>query len=454
VSSIQTYSDETGNYITGFGISTKLNDALWTIDRETGHNLVKQWPGHHFAIIPELINKPIRLGGGGHYWGNDTYEDLLKGYEKHSHGIITKLRGPFYYNDGTDDYRYNFDIKLRDSKAASALREHGQNTWVPFAISPHIWPISGPDTGYTNWKPIGAALVIRGAYGDESTINKLCTGTEKQCDEHFSVAGSTVATQEHNIMVMNKMNTDLEKLVSPTLCPTEDSEMAKIISSYVSKSASTKIEMEGKNPDASTGSAIGPPVVTNLTPDKTTSTTTTNPTVDSQTSIINSPKESTTVFTVERGAQLEKENADLKKAVTELKNKDKLNTINTMFVKIKDEKLKQQLVEKYMKYDNVDQIRDIVSELYPIFKSSDEEVQKDKEEEEGDTSNEEEQPQASKAKKNKSKAGSSILTPESALPSGESNTENNNTESKAASTTVPNKAKEIVDFLNSGGRFY
>lgn len=143
---IESYSEETGNYIKGFLIGTKLNDANWKINKQTGHDLIKKFEGTDFAIIPHLLNTPLSKGGGGHYFGQDTPEDLKRGYAENSHGKYHKILGPYSYNDGTDDYWYSAIIKLRDSKAASELVKHGKETWVPYSVSPHIWPKAGPDS--------------------------------------------------------------------------------------------------------------------------------------------------------------------------------------------------------------------------------------------------------------------------------------------------------------------
>lgn len=440
-------SDETGHYITGFGISTKPADGYWSIDRETGHQIIPKFEGHHFAIIPELINTPIRLGGGGHYWGNDTLEDLLRGYERHSHGIITNLRGPFYYNDGTQDYRYDFDIKLRDSAAASALMEHGSNTWVPFSISPHIFHGPNARPPYKVWEPVGTALVIKGGFGPESVIRKLCTGTELQCKQSLAASTAQDNINSETIYVMDKQ-------LQP--CKLEDAKLAEIISSYVSKSASTKIDMPDKPADTTSTA----PIVTELrasTPkvDVVETTNKSNPTVESQQSVTTGGRQTQKLYTPEEFEEVQKRLAKVEEDNTNLRNKDKLNTLNTLFAKVKDPNKKKELIEKYMKFENVDEIRDIIGEVYPVLRSSEEPENEDESEQEGEPRNEEGAQKASKTKTEKgSKAGSTrILTPDSSIP----NQETGEGQSKAGSTTAaapPNKAKEIADFINSGGRFY
>jgi len=390
---IQSYSNDEGHFITGFLIGTKLNDARWAINKTTGHDHVKKFVGTDFAIIPELINKPLSEGGGGHYFGQDTREDLLKGYADNSHGKITRVKGPYSYNDGTDDYYYNFDIKLRDSKAASVLLENGASTWVPYSVSPHIWPLEGPDDNFTRWDPIGVALVIKGAYGPQAVISKMCKGTATQCEK--SMAGST--------------------------CEEKDQQLAQIITSLVSKSASIPHTMpEGNKADASST-----PVVTTLTADVAKP----NATVNAQEAITNA--QITKVVTPEQHTELEKKFLEQEKIITELKNKDKLNTLNNLLSKSKDEKANEELIKKYSKFENVDQIKEIINDWFPVLKASEQEEEKKEEPEE-----------AEKQQAKKGKAASLPKEPE--LPKED-------TESKAASVPV-NKIKVMHDFFNSGGR--
>jgi hypothetical protein len=388
---IQSYQNEDGQFITGFLIGTKPNEARWQISKRTGHQLVQKFVGKDFAIIPELINKPLSEGGGGHYFGQDTKEDLLKGYAENSHGKYTRVKGPYSYNDGSDDYYYNFDIKLRDSKAASALLEHGSKTWVPYSHSPHIWPLAGPDDDIYDWEPIGGALVIKGAYGPQAVISKLCKGTSAQC----------------------------EKSLGASTCEKEDTEIAEIISSLVSKSASSQISMP-ENKDSAT------PQITTLS----TEVVKPNATVNAQEAITNSAI-LTKVVTPEQFAEAEKRNQELEKQVTQLLNDKKMNTLNNMFAKVKDEKAKEELIKEYSKSDNVDQLKQFIDKVYPILRASEEEEKKEDEGEKPDV-------------KAKEKSKSASLPKEPELPKEE-------TESKAASVPV-NKLQEILRFQMSGGR--
>jgi len=403
---IQSYANEEGHFITGFLIGTKPNEARWRISKRTGHEMVQKFIGRDFAIIPELIKTPLSQGGGGHYFGQDTKEDLLKGYAEHSHGKYVRVKGPYSYNDGSDDYYYNFDVKLRDSKAAAALQQHGADTWVPFSHSPHIWPLAGPDDDIYDWEPIGGALVIKGAYGPQAVISKLCKGTAAQCEKSLGAAT--------NKEIIHEM----------------DTEIADFISSLVSKSASSQhIMTENKE--------ISAPVVTNLTAEVAKP----NTTVDSQTAITNA--QLTRVVTAEEFQASEKEKAELKKQVTQLLN-DKRNTELTNalidFAGVTDEKRKAAFIEKWFKKEvDITILRefynDIKTEIAERRKRASEagEEEKEEEKEEG------EKPTTATAKKSK---GAS-LPPEPSLPKAE-------TESSRTASIPVNKAKVIGNFMVGG----
>jgi hypothetical protein len=423
---IKTYVNEDGeHFITGFLIGTKYNEARWKINKKTAHNLVQKFIGRDFAIIPELIQTPLSQGGGGHYFGQDTKEDLLRGYAENSHGKYVKIKGPYSYNDGTDDFFYNFDAKLRDSKAAAALYENGAKTWIPFAHSPHIWPIAGPDHDITDWEPIGGALVIKGAYGPMAVISKHCKGTSAACEK--SLGASPVPTTS-----MTFAETETRGYDHPSLCEKKDAEMADFISSLVSKSASSQTYMvENKEAPA--------PVVTELS-----KTTTAIPeakpnpitTIDTQAAISNAP--ATKIVTAEESAALEKRLAELEKANAALV-KDKKETQLTSLVidlgGITDEKQKKEFVEKWFKKE-ID--AEILREFYNDILAAKAERRK-KASEQGEPE-EDEKDEGEKPLKAKGKAGSLPREPD--IP-------NKVTESKAAS--VPeSKAKTIAAFLFGG----
>ena len=401
----RSWSNESGHYIECYGIGTKYNEAKWKINKETGHEKVQKFPGHHFAVIPELIQKPLSQGGGGHYFGLDTKDDLLRGYAANSHGVIERLKGPYSYNDGTDDYFYNFVIKLRDSKAAAALIEHGANTWVPYSVSPHIWPISGPDNDIQDWEPIGAALVIKGAYGPQAIISKMCKGTAVQCEKSL---GASSADMMYKTTSKGQVYLDIRS---------DDDKIAEIISSLVGKAASSPHTMPEGNKD----SVTTPQVTTLVEVAKP------NATVNSQELITNA--QITKVVTPEQFAEAEKRNQELEKQVTELRNKDKLNTLNNILIKVKDDKAKEEFVKKWSKHDNVDQLKEFLTEVYPLIRAS-----------------EEEQKPAEENKEEPKKGKAASLPKEPELPKEETTAE-----SKAASVPV-NKLREIHNFFMSGGR--
>lgn len=404
---IETYSDETGDYVKGFLIGTKLNDANWRINKATGHDLIKKFEGTDFAIIPSLLNTPLSQGGGGHYFGQDTLEDLKRGYAENSHGKYHKVLGPYSYNDGTDDYWYNTIIKLNNSKAASELVKHGKDTWIPYSISPHVWPKAGPDNDIYDWEPIGGALVIKGAYGPQAVISKLCKGTAAACEKSLGASGH------------KEIGLVLNEIAKP--CEQKDTELAQIISSLVSKSANSPHIMP-ETKDATT------PVVTTLTAEVAKP----NATVNAQEAITNA--QVTKIVTPEQFAEAEKRNAELEKQVKQLLEDKKLNTLNNLLVNVKDQKVKEEFVKKWSKNDNVDQLKEFLTEVYPILRASeqDEEEKPAAEEDNG------EKP----LKAGKGKAAS--LPAEPAIPKEEQ-------ESKTASIPV-NKNLEIIRFQRSGGR--
>ena len=209
----------------------------------------------------------------------------------------------------------------------------------------------------------------------------------------------------------------LNEIAKP--CEQKDTELAQIISSLVSKTASSPHTMTESKDSAST------PVVTTLTAEVAKP----NATVNAQEAITSA--QLTKIVTPEQFAEAEKKNIELEKIVTELKNKDKLNTLNNILLKVKDEKAKEELIKKYSKHDNVDQIKEIINDFLPILKASEEEEKPA--EEEGDKP---------KVEQKKSKGAS--LPAEPVIPKEDN-------ESKAASVPV-NKTLEILRFQRSGGR--
>ena len=181
---------EDGYLIETFLISTKPNLAGWCVPK---HDNIQQWVGHNFVMIPEKIfdlneKQPGHVAGG-------TYEEQMKEIERHSHGKITKVKGPYPYNDGTDDVYYNAVVRLNDSLSAAALMENGSKTWTKFAVSPSIWRDEGTEDNVTKYRPMGLFLVIDGAYGKKAVIERMCQGSELKCGTALSAA---ILNLDHN----------------------------------------------------------------------------------------------------------------------------------------------------------------------------------------------------------------------------------------------------------------
>ena len=241
----QFFHDETGNYINSYLISTKSNDANWRIHKSTGHEKVKTFLNRDFPIIPELIKTPPEKGGGGHVRG--TKEEVLRKYADNSHGKIIKILGPYYYKDGTDDYYYRAITKLSNSRAAAALVEHGKDTWIPYSVSPHIFIKEGNDLdGWTDWEGAGLCLVIKGAFGEESIITKLCKGSESQCMN--SLVASTTETLDKTLAQI--ISSHISKFAS-----SQQSDMSKEQSNDA-LSSSPPAQMQGTGTGTGAGGAI------------------------------------------------------------------------------------------------------------------------------------------------------------------------------------------------------
>ena len=299
------YSNSDGHFIKTFLISTKGNQANWRISKETGHQKVQSFVGKPFVIIPEHLSSQTQKG---HIFANSR-DDLLEEYKKHTHGIIESISSPYFYGDGTDDYFYMANIKLNDSKAASALLEHGAKTWIPFAVSPHIWHVSGPENNINDWEGISLSLVPQGDYGQEAVINKYCKGDKPSCD----------------------------KSLAASLCPIEDSKAASMISSLLS---------ENENKSIMDSTTVQVPQVLPVP--------TTQP--------VQEQKEDKNEELENLKKQLEQaQNAAKEKeeTVTKLLNKDKTNTLSTIFKGVKEDTVKESLIQKYL-----DQDTDKLNEFY------------------------------------------------------------------------------------------
>jgi hypothetical protein len=372
--STTTYQTEQGHFIKTFLISTKANQAGWQIAKETGHQKVQSFIGKPFVIIPEALSSPRQKG---HVFA-PTKDALLEEYKKHTHGIIESISSPYFYGDGTDDYYYTANIKLSNSKAASALLEHGEKTFGTFAVSPHIWTFDGSDNT-SDWEGISLSLVPKGAYGQEAVVNKYCKGDVVACSNSLAAG----------------------------LCDKEDSLAASTISSLVTQNENKNIlsQVQITQPEVKD--------VQNAQP------VSEQPTIkENNTELIDSLKKQ-----LEQAQNAAKEKEDI---VTKLVNKDKTNTLNSIFKSVKDEDIKENLIKKYITADTdllngytEDFVKHVVPSLIEDAKAQAESELKQKLVEEN---------------KGKSKAGS--------LPA-----EPSKEDSKAASI-VPKSVNEIIRFRN------
>jgi len=313
-----------------FLFSTKMNEAEFRISQSLGDRLAQDAIGKDIYAIPERIFKPIDEGRGGHTeYGTkeQEYEDI----RKNSLGKIVSVKR-YEYNDGTGDYYYHGKVKLNGSKAASVLIENGSKTWIPFAVSPHIWPLLGPDNNISDAEFMGLGLVIQGAYGKQAVVNKYCSGSATVCQK--SLAG---AIQD----VINSFNTNNDSL--------------NIMSAQVQEL---------------------PTVKENVSPIQTPQ-------------VIEENKLSKDItLTKEEYDKLQeqvKAQEELRNEVSNLRNEYKTNVLNQIFGNITDENIKDNLTKKYFEKDVklVKEIyEDITAQILPMkieeaIKKSQEESSKD-----------------------------------------------------------------------------
>jgi len=325
----ESYTNEKGHYIKTFLISTKANEAGWKVNRATIQDKINSFIGKPFVIIPEHLSSQRQKG---HIFANSK-DGLLEEYKKHTHGIIESISEPFSYNDGTDDVFYTANIKLNDSKAASALLESGAKTWVPFAVSPHIWHSAGPENDITDWEGISLSLVPKGAYGQEAVINKYCKGDKPSCDKSLAAA----------------------------ICDKEDSSLAASITSLVSQS---------ETKDIMSAQVQQIPQVNEIKQNQ--------PLQEQE------KKEDVVSLTKEQHETLLKEKEEkeqLKQQLAQLVNENKTTKLNTIFKSVKDESLKKTLIDKYFNAD-VNQLNDFFNDVHShVFPSLVEEAKAQAEEE-------------------------------------------------------------------------
>ena len=309
---IETFQTSEGKFFRSFLIGTKRNSRGWAIHRNTGHDKVKTFIGKDFAIIPELIQKPVNEGGGGHMTGSRN--QILKAYEDNSHGKIAQLVGPFYYPDSAEDYWYDQITKLSNSRSASVLHTEGQKTWNGYDVSPHVFVNKGEDEIWEDWEGAALNLVIRGAYGPQAIITKFCDGTESKCFKDLIASSSN----------------------------SNDETIVELITSHLSKIASTPHSMA--NDTSATKPDTGIPD-SGITANKDKST----PTTDTQKHLTNAPKvENESVQISAEELKALKERAE---SFTEMENERKTEKLQKIFSIIKDDEEQTKILKEYSKLD-------------------------------------------------------------------------------------------------------
>ena len=365
----------------------------FNVSRENGHDKAKEYLGTDFAIIPHRIFAPLEEGRGGHV-ASGSYEEEMKEIKDNSHGKIEKLYGPFYYEDSPKDYWYDAGIKLSGSKAASVLIDNGSKTWTKFAVSPHVWSHEGEkNLDIIDYKPMGLFLVIKGSYGDEAVIKKMCTGSALKCG--MSLAASIQAM--------------LHSKDEPKITPSEEN-IAETLNSFINLKDTKSVNMQEQKVENFTE-----PLQVKEVP-QIVSVTTTNTTDPIKTEV----EETVTKVEVPKGITISNEEFEAYKKEREehkqLVLENKTNKLNTLFSVVEDADAKKELINKYIGKD-VNLLVTFSNDLLPHV----EKFNKGKEE------------------VGESKASaviSSVLKDEPKKEEGESK----------ASAVVPNKVNEVLDF--------
>lgn len=343
-----------GNYARGFLISTKeTSDApegRFRINKETGHEQVKTFLQTHFMIDHQLLDSH----DDGHFYGHGL-DNLLEGYKKRSHGIIEKLYGPFYYGDTEGNYWYEYGMRLRDSGATAALEEYGKRSWEPFSVSPHIWdyPELGQDPlNLKKWRGVGVALVMKGAFGNQAVISRLCKGSSDVC---YSDKGLGATLKQ-----------ECSAGCQCSICQKDDRYLVNLLTSHLGKTGSSRLN-----------NSLEPPNNGNLTnldskidPNKQV------PTLESQLAITEAQTKAQLEKELEEYKRKAKEEAEreYKDVVTALKNKDKMRTLNEIFNKdiVPDDNARKITIDKYkdLDLDVVDSIKAAIEDYRPHLETS------------------------------------------------------------------------------------
>ena len=309
--------------IEAFLIGTKPNEAGWAISKNAT-TPIQEWVGKDFVMIPEKIFDASQTQAG-HTTG-ETIEEDWEEIKQHTHGKIVKVKGPYNYDDGSDDYYYNAVVKLKDTLSASTLIENGEKTWTPFAVSPQIIRHGSTRDNVTNYTPMGLFLVIKGAYGDQSVVNKMCSGSELKCGTKLSAA-------------IYQLNHD-----------TTDAHLAEVLTSYISATNNKDI-MSAQTPE------LVQPVVQNFT----------KPELVQQP--VNQPvelkKDENITLTKDEYDTVQKqlkEQEELRTEVANLKKERNQNILNQVFGSIEDQEVKNKIFEKYVN-ENVSLVKSVYDDI-------------------------------------------------------------------------------------------
>jgi hypothetical protein len=289
--------------IESFLIGTKENAAGWKINN--GNN-IQDWVGKDFVMIPEKIFDPNERQPG--HPDNATYEEDMAEIKKHSHGKIVKVKGPYNYEDGSNDYYYKAVIKLKDSLSASALVENGNRTWVPFAVSPQIYREEGPRDNITKYKPMALVLVIKGAYGESAVVEKMCSGSALKCGTSLKAA-------------IDQLNHD-----------TTDQHLSEVLTSYISVIDKNKVTMSAQEVVQPTVPSYTKPEIVNQP---------VNQPVELKKEEIISKEQ------VIKEEQERKETEQLKAEVEQLKKERNEEILNNIFGSIQDQEVKTKVLSNY-----------------------------------------------------------------------------------------------------------
>jgi hypothetical protein len=434
------------NYARGFLFSTRPTalapQGRFRVNQKAGHEVAQTFKDTHFMIDSQMLENQ----DDGHFYGHGL-DALLEGYRKKSHGVIEKIYGPFYYPDNSGDYWYEFGMKLRDSGATAALQKYGSKSWNPFAVSPHLWdyPELGQDPlNLMKARGVGVALVMKGAFGDQAIITRLCKGSSDIC---YSDKGlGAVLKQECSAGCQCQ------------ICKNEDQRLMNLITSYIGKSGSSLSNnldpqnSNNNNPNLELQQKVLDPLV---------------PTRESQLAITEAKSKEALTLELEELKRKIKEEAEkeYKDEIETLREESKLNNLNKIFTReiITDDNVRNAILEKHKKL-SLTEVKNLVS-IVEDFKTPYEthiraklKAEVERPDNENDNEGEEsgDNPDASKKAKtvettttvtNKKGKSGSELRPEPKHPLPKEELDSNSSVGKSGAASGSNSLKELRSSL-------